>query len=164
MPGAKARRETGRQKLFAMYREGRPVSRGPGEDLMNVLIADDDPRFRAVVRNLLEAKPRMGTVWEAADGEEAVRYARALSPDVILIDVAMPRINGLEATRLIKAAQPEIPVIICSVHNEPIFRRVASLNGADEFLSKSSFPMGLDLIDRVVQEDRTWAEKRIGRE
>ena len=121
---------------------------------MNVLIADDDPEFRTTVKRLLEAREGTGSIWEAADGEEAIQYARDLNPDVVLIDLAMPRMDGMEATRLNKAAQPKIRVVVCSVHNEPICRRLATPNGADAFLPKSRFLSVLDLIDRLVQENR----------
>ena len=162
MSSAHAVRQGAQKKIVTMYRQGRPLNSGPLEGAMNVLIADDDTGFRATLKRLLEAREGTGTVWEAADGEEAIRYARDLNPDVVLIDLAMPRIDGMEATRLIKAAQPEVFVVVCTVHNEPIYRRVATLNGADGFLQKTDFRSGISLIDRLFQENRAWAERRMG--
>lgn len=154
MSSAYALRQGAQRKILTMYRRGQPLKSDPREGAMNVLIADDDPGFRSTLKKLLKAREGTGSVWEAADGEEAIRYARDLHPDVVLMDLAMPRIGGMEATRLIKATQPKICVVVCSVHNEPIYRRVATLNGADAFLPKSSFLSGLDMIDRLVHENR----------
>jgi DNA-binding NarL/FixJ family response regulator len=104
---------------------------------MKVLIADDNPTFRTTLKRVLSSKPNVDEVWEAKDGEEAVRLAREVRPDLILIDLAMPRIDGLEATRLIKDHQPFIRIIVVSVHDEPIYHQAASACGADLFLPKS---------------------------
>src|SRR5512147_920923 len=101
MSSAHAVRQGAQRKIVTMYRQGRPLSSGPMEGTMNVLIADDDPGFRTTVKRLLEAREGTGSVWEAVDGEEAIQYARDLNPDVVLLDLAMPRIDGMEATRLI---------------------------------------------------------------
>jgi DNA-binding NarL/FixJ family response regulator len=153
MSDARSHREEARTKILTMYWRGRPTMPDPREEAMNVLIADDDPGFRAALRRHLEAREEIGRVWEAVDGEEAIHYTRALNPDVIFIDLAMPRIGGLEATRLIKSDHPEISVVVCSVHNESIYRRVAALNGADSFVSKSSIPEGIEFIHRLSGED-----------
>jgi DNA-binding NarL/FixJ family response regulator len=104
---------------------------------MNVLIADDNPTFRSTLKRVLDSKPYVDEVWEAQDGEEAVRIAREIRPDVVLMDLAMPKIDGLEATRLIKDRQPFILVIVFSAHDEPIYHKAASACGADRFIPKS---------------------------
>jgi DNA-binding NarL/FixJ family response regulator len=73
---------------------------------------------------------------EAEDGEDGLRLARELRPDVVLMDIAMPRLNGLEATRQIKAAQPETKVIVLTIHDEAPYRKAARESGADAFLAK----------------------------
>ena len=132
------------------------VSKAPA---MNVLIADDDPGFRGALKRILGAKPNVHTVWEAKDGEEAVQLTRAFRPDVVLMDLAMPRIDGLEATRMIKARQPDVRVIVCSVHNESIYRRAAGADGADAFVPKSKCLSILDLDD-LTREDRACGPRR----
>ncbi len=77
-------------------------------------------------------------VGEAGDGEEAVRLARDLRPDVVLMDIGMPGLDGLEATRRIKADRPEARVIILTVHGEEAYRRAAGESGADAFLPKKA--------------------------
>ena len=107
-----------------------------------VLVVDDDPANRKIVRRVLDraASDIQGgiRVAEGEDGEEAIRLTRELSPDVVLMDIAMPGINGLEATRQIKAEHPETKVIVLTVHDEKAYREAANANGADAFLTKKT--------------------------
>lgn len=105
---------------------------------VTILIVDDDQGFREMVKRLLEREPEVSVVGEAGDGEEAVQRARELRPDVILMDIAMPRVDGLEATRRIKAERPETKVLILTIHNEEAYRRAAQESGADVFLPKKT--------------------------
>ena len=83
---------------------------------IRVLLADDHTLFRAGVRLLLEAEPDLEVVGEAVNGQEAVEQSGSLRPDVILMDIAMPGTNGLEATRTIKARFPEMHVLVLTMH------------------------------------------------
>ena len=103
-----------------------------------ILTADDDQRFQAIVRRCLEENPDFSLVGQVADGEQAVRLARELQPDVVLMDISMPRLNGLEATRQIKARQPETKIIIVTLHDEEAYQKAAAENGADSFLCKKT--------------------------
>ena len=76
-------------------------------DKIRILIADDHPMFRFGLRALLDAEAGTAVIGEATSGEEAVEMAATLQPDVILMDINMPELNGLEATRQILAANPE---------------------------------------------------------
>jgi DNA-binding NarL/FixJ family response regulator len=114
------------------------------ERSLSLLIADDDPGFRGVVRRMLERETGARIVGEAADGEEAVRLARALRPGVILIDIAMPRLNGLEALRRTKAEMPDTKIIVVTVHAEEAYRRAALEHGADAFILKKA--LGVELV------------------
>jgi CheY-like chemotaxis protein len=134
------------------------VSRAAG---MNVLIADDDPGFRGTLKRHLAAKPNVHAVWEAKDGEEAVQLTLVFRPDVVVMDLAMPRIDGLEATRMIKAKQPDVRVIVCSVHNESVYRRAADADGADAFVPKSKCLSILD-VDDLTGEGLACAGTRDG--
>lgn len=111
---------------------------------MNILIADDNSDFRTTLKRVLEARPNIEEVWEAKDGEEVVRLAREVPVDLALLDLAMPRIDGLEATRLIKDSNPHIRIIVVSAHDEAIYRRAAHANGADGFFPKSECISGLE--------------------
>ena len=91
--------------------------------LATIIIADDDQAFRSVLKRLLEKERELSVVGEAADGLEAIDRARALSPDIILMDLAMPRLNGLEATRIIKTERPAhyANYLLEGEHTMPIF-------------------------------------------
>ena len=103
-----------------------------------IVIVDDNAQVRALMREITAQEPDFQVVGEAEDGAEAIRLAQALRPDLILLDLVMPRINGLEALRRIKAARPETKVIIVTVHDENAYRQAAEASGADAFLLKKT--------------------------
>lgn len=83
---------------------------------IRVLIADDHTIVRSGVRLLLEGEPDMEVVGEAITGDAALEMAEALQPDVILMDIAMPGVDGIEATRRVKAASPQVGVLVLTMH------------------------------------------------
>lgn len=92
---------------------------------IRILLADDHTLVRSGIRSLLEDEPGLSVVGEAEDGRAAVSLASQLKPDVVLMDIAMPLLNGLEATRQIKTQCPGIKVLILSMHdNEEYIRQV----------------------------------------
>ena len=103
---------------------------------MRVLLVDDHPLFLEGLRNMLAARG-VQVVGTASDGLEALDKARALRPDVILMDVQMPRCNGLEATRLIKAELPEVKIVMLTVSEEDEHLFEAVKSGASGYLLKS---------------------------
>ena len=118
---------------------------------MRLLLVDDDIRFRETVRALLAQRDEAVILGEAGDGEEAYRLAGALRPDVVLMDLTMPRVNGLEATRRLKATWPDLAVVIITVHDDEVYRRTALAAGAEAFLVKKT--LGIDLwptLERVA--------------
>ncbi|HKZ07944.1 MAG TPA: response regulator transcription factor [Methylomirabilota bacterium] len=118
---------------------------------MRILLVDDDDGFRAAVLGLLMQGTRAVEVEEAADGETAVRMASRRPPDVVLMDLTMPRVNGLEATRRLKARWPDLPVIILTVHDDPTYERTARAAGANDFLVKKTAGTALwPAIGRLV--------------
>jgi DNA-binding NarL/FixJ family response regulator len=115
--------------------------------MATLLIADDDPVVRGSIRRVLERDPDTQVIGEAADGAEAVRLARELHPGIVLMDIAMPRMNGLEALRLTKEALPDTKIIIVTLHGEEAYRTVALAGGADGFVLKKA--LGTDLLPAI---------------
>jgi two-component system invasion response regulator UvrY len=99
------------------------------------LIADGDERFRGSVRRLIEDLVRV--VGEAEGDETAISLARALKPDVILIDFDLPRVGGIETARKIKRDRPEIRVVLMTAHGEEAYLDSTGKSGADAFLPKT---------------------------
>ena len=100
------------------------------------MLVDDHPLVREGIRAVLEAKPDMTVVAEAANGREAVRLAGKLRPDVVIMDLAMPLLNGVEAIRQIRKQNPEIKVLVLSGYGDREFVRQVAEVGAAGFLLK----------------------------
>ena len=105
---------------------------------VTILIVDDNAQLRAFLREIVTVESDLHVVGEAADGAEAMRLAQELRPDIMLLDLIMPGVNGLEVLRWIKAERPEIKVIIVTVHDEDAYRQAAEASGADAFLLKKT--------------------------
>jgi two-component system, NarL family, response regulator LiaR len=104
---------------------------------IRILIADDHAVVREGTRRVLEQEPDMEVVGEAGDGEEAVNLATSLKPDVTIMDISMPKMDGIEATRLIKAACPSISVLALSAYDDDQFVFSLLEAGAAGYLLKS---------------------------
>ena len=104
---------------------------------IRILIADDHAVVREGTRRILEQEPDMEVVGEAGDGEEAVNLATSLKPDVVIMDISMPKMDGIEATRLIKAACPSITVLALSAYDDDQFVFSLLEAGAAGYLLKS---------------------------
>jgi DNA-binding NarL/FixJ family response regulator len=105
---------------------------------IKIILADDHKIMRQGLHNLLEKQADFEVVDEADDGITAVKKTRKLSPDVIIMDVAMPGLNGIEATRQIKADMPDVKVIALSMHAEKRFVAEMLNAGASAYLLKDS--------------------------
>jgi DNA-binding NarL/FixJ family response regulator len=124
--------------------------------VLRILIADDHEVARQGIRSLLESHAEWEVCGEARDGREAVEYASKLKPDVLLLDIGMPNLNGLDAARQILATTPEARLLILTVHDsEQVVREVLAA-GARGFLLKSD--AGRDLLAAVeaLQHRRTF--------
>jgi DNA-binding NarL/FixJ family response regulator len=108
-----------------------------------ILIVDDNPRLRMLIRKLLSQEPDLHVVGEAANGADAIRLAQKLRPDIIIMDLVMPRVTGLEAMQQIKVDYPATKVIIMTVHSEDAYRRAAEASGTDAFLLKRTLMTAL---------------------
>jgi DNA-binding NarL/FixJ family response regulator len=117
---------------------------------MRILIADDHGIVRSGLRLLLDRQPDMEVVAEAADGAEAVELALRERPDLCILDVGMPRLTGLQATREIKAQAPEMTVLILSMHRDERYLFEALKAGASGYVLKAEADQDLVEASRAV--------------
>ncbi|HEX4595894.1 MAG TPA: response regulator transcription factor [Bryobacteraceae bacterium] len=115
--------------------------------MIRVLLADDHAMVRKGFRLILEAQSDMEIAGEAGNGREAVELAEKLHPDVVVMDVAMPELNGIEATRRIAASSPHTRVLALSMHKDSVYVREILRAGARGYLLKDS--IDTDLINAV---------------
>jgi DNA-binding NarL/FixJ family response regulator len=108
---------------------------------IRVLIVDDQPRARKSLKALLSTWPVLQEATEAANGQEAVQLVEEGQPDVVLMDICMPGMDGLQATRLIKARWPQVKVIVLTMYGE--YEAEAMAVGADAFVTKGEPADGL---------------------
>jgi DNA-binding NarL/FixJ family response regulator len=105
---------------------------------ITVLVVDDEEKIRRFARLLLESDSEVSVVGEADNGRAATQLARQLAPDVILMDISMPVMNGLEAARTILRDSPKTRIIMTTAMGAEPYRRVSLSMGAADFLDKSS--------------------------
>ena len=130
---------------------------------IKVLLADDHALIRAGLVKLLESMPDIEVLGEANDGLQLLELAHALRPDLVLMDIAMPGLNGLETTaRLLKAA-PGTKVIILSMHQDEQYVRQALRVGTSGYLLKDSAPTELSLAIHAVARGDTYLSPAISR-
>ena len=118
---------------------------------IRILLADDHTILREGLRILLDAETDMQVVGEAEDGRQAVKMTGELTPDVVLMDISMPLLNGLEATCQIKRQHPGVKVLILSMHDNEEYIRLALARGAMGYLLKDSESHELLEAIRAVQ-------------
>jgi len=129
--------------------------------MLRILIADDHEVARRGIRSILEGHPGWEVCGEAKDGRESVDLARGMKPDVVLLDIGMPNLNGLEAARQILAVSPDAAILILTMHDTDQMVREVLRAGARGFLLKSD--AGRDLIAAVeaLQQQRTYFTTRV---
>jgi DNA-binding NarL/FixJ family response regulator len=128
---------------------------------LSILLADDHKIVRDGLRSLLEKEPGFKVLAEAKDGREAVRLACELQPEVVIMDIAMPVLNGIEATRQIKARYPEVRVVALSMHaDKPYVLRMIKA-GASGYLLKNSASKELVLAVRKAADGLVYLSPEI---
>jgi DNA-binding NarL/FixJ family response regulator len=115
---------------------------------VRILLVDDHPVVRQGLRTLLEGHPEWAVVGEASDGLEALEKVESLRPNVVVLDVTMPRMNGLEACRVIRHRAPAVQVLFVTQHDSPQMMREALEAGAIGYVVKSN--LARDLIEAVA--------------
>jgi len=116
-------------------------------DKITIMLADDHPLLRQALAGILNKQADFEIIAEAGDGEEAVKLATELVPDVVIMDISMPKLNGLEATRQIKARCPNVAILVLTVHSDSEHILGILEAGAAGYLTKSVF--GKEVINAV---------------
>jgi DNA-binding NarL/FixJ family response regulator len=115
-----------------------------------VLIVDDQAPFRAAMKAVLRRATEFELVGEAANGNEAVSLAEELHPALVLMDINMPEMNGIEATRTLVARQPDVVVILCSTYDASDLPPEVATSGARAYMNKEH--LGADTLRRLWEE------------
>jgi DNA-binding NarL/FixJ family response regulator len=131
--------------------------------MIRILIADDHLVIRAGLRLLLEKHEDFAVVAEADDGRQAVDLAAQHKPDVAVVDVAMPNMNGIEATRQMTAADPSLAVVMLSMYTDETYVMRALRSGAKAYLLKSSAETDLIQAVRAVREGKSFFSPVVSR-
>ena len=129
--------------------------------MIRVVVADDHHLVREGIRALLEKADDLEVVGEAVDGEEAVALVERLAPDVLVMDIAMPRLNGIQATERIRGLGRGTQIVILSMYSDEILVRQAIQNGARAFLPKGSVTEELLLAIRAACRGATYLSPAI---
>ena len=127
--------------------------------MKRILIADDNPLVRRGLRHLIERHREWKVVAEAKDGRDVVDRARELHPDVVVLDLVMPNMNGLEAARELAKTEPQLPILLCTVQWSPHIVDQARKSGARGAVSKSEAGQIADAIAALI-EKRTFYSGR----
>ena len=133
-------------------------------DKIRVLLAEDHTIVRKGLRSLLDAEPDTEVVGEAEDGRKAIQLVEKLCPDVVLMDISMPGLNGLEATRQITKRFPEVKVLILTVHSDEEYIRQVLSAGASGYLVKQAAPSELASAIRAAYQGDFFPSPSISRE
>jgi DNA-binding NarL/FixJ family response regulator len=130
---------------------------------LRVLLAEDHALVRAGLRSLLESIPETEVVGEAANGSDALRLIAQVRPDVVLMDISMPGLNGIEATRRATQAHPRTRVVMLSMHADEEYVCQALAAGAAGYLLKNSEPGELEMALRAVARGDVWLSPAVSR-
>ncbi len=127
----------------------------------SIVLIDDHQMFREGIRHLLEKRKDIVTLGEAGDGRSAVRMAKKLKPQVVIMDVSMPDLNGIEATRQILMDNPEIRIVALSMHSDRLFVLKMLKAGASGYVLKDSVFDELILALNTVMRGKTYLSPEI---
>jgi DNA-binding NarL/FixJ family response regulator len=130
---------------------------------IRILIADDHALLRQGIKNVLELEQDFAIIAEAGDGEEAVKKVNELVPDIALLDINMPRLNGLEVTKRIKVSQPSVKVIILTIHDDESYVVEVVKAGAAGYLLKDVEPGMLVKAIRTVYDGESFIYPTLAR-
>lgn len=130
----------------------------PKTEQIKVLIADDHAILRAGLRMLIDAQPDMHVVAEAQDGIQAIRVTQEKKPDVVILDVTMPNLGGLNAIDELVKVSDSVRILLLTMHEEPAYVRTALMAGASGYVLKKSVDADLLSAIRAVHKGRTYVD------
>jgi DNA-binding NarL/FixJ family response regulator len=151
------------QTLCALLWYDQGMESAEDQTRIRILLADDHAVLRDGVRMVLESHPGLEVVATADNGSDAVELAQSLQPDVAVLDVAMPRLNGLEAARQIRASCPDTEVVILSMHEGEDYLREALRAGAAGYVLKRAAAKELVNAIRAVQRGESYLDPALTR-
>jgi len=127
---------------------------------LKILVADDHELMRRGVRSLLEAEAGWKVVGEANNGQELLKKAQELKPDIVVLDIGMPLLNGLEASRRLKKVLPEVKILILSMHDSEQMARAVLEAGARGYVTKADTARDLVLAIEALRRNKTFFTSR----
>lgn len=130
---------------------------------VRVCLADDHALVRAGLSKLLGAMPGVEVVGEAGDGLALLEVAKAMQPQLVLMDIAMPRLNGIDASAQLRINMPQVKVLILSMHQDDQYIRQALRSGASGYLLKDAAPLELELAIQTVMSGSTYLSPSLSR-
>ena len=130
---------------------------------IRILLADDHAVMRTGLRLVLERQPDFEVVGEASDGREAVAMVQKYSPDILVTDIGMPNLNGIEAARQVAAASPQVSVVVLSMHSDEAYVLRALKAGARAYLLKESAESDLIAAIRAVSSGKAFFSPAVSR-
>ena len=130
---------------------------------IRILLADDHTLVRAGLRKLLESMPQVEVVGETDDGKKVLALAQELQPDLVLMDISMPGLTGLEATARLRKAWPKMRVLVLSMHQNEEYVRQALRNGAAAYLLKDAAPQELEQALQAVMQGEIYLSAGVQR-
>ena len=130
---------------------------------LGVLLADDHTLIRAGLRMVVEAQPDLSVIAEADNGSEAVAMAQALKPDVVVMDIGMPSLNGIEAARQIRGSLPDTQIVMLSMHSDEGYVLRSLKAGAKAYLLKDSAEADLARAIRAAAAGKSFFSPAVGK-
>lgn len=132
------------------------------ESSIELLLVEDDHLYRAGLKDELEREPLFKVIGEAENGQVGVDLARKLRPDIVLMDLGLPVMDGLEATREIKKTNPDIKVIVLTCHTDDVEAMLTLSVGANAYTRKDVLTKYLVMIIETVNKGAVWVDPSIG--
>jgi DNA-binding NarL/FixJ family response regulator len=130
--------------------------------LIRVVLADDHPVVRGGIRNLLERAVDISIVGEAATGAEALRLVEEMAPDILLLDMELPDVKGIEVAQQLRQTGSKVKILVLSAHDDPLYIRELLESGAAGYLVKEEAPETIvEAVRGVAHGEQGWVSRRI---